>query len=272
MITSINKFRELAEQGVPFIVNHSAGKDSQAMTLLLRSIVPANQLIVVHAHLPGMEWPGVIEHIQSTTEGLAFHKVTAQYADGSQKTFQNMVKKRGMFPSPAQRWCTSDLKRAPIEKFIRAFARESGATTIVNCLGLRAGESRNRANADVVKYNTRLTTKSRTVIDWLPIHHYSTADVFNAIDEAGQKPHWAYAAGASRLSCALCIMASDKDLAIGAKHNPEVFKQVSRLERQVKHTLRQPTKRRPAPYLETIIPEVSMAFFAQHDLFEAEKK
>jgi 3'-phosphoadenosine 5'-phosphosulfate sulfotransferase (PAPS reductase)/FAD synthetase len=36
------------------------------------------------------------------------------------RTYLEMVEQRGMFPSPQYRQCTSDLKRGPIEKFIRS--------------------------------------------------------------------------------------------------------------------------------------------------------
>ena len=50
----------LIDRGALFIINDSAGKDSQAMKIKLRSIVPADQLVVVHAELPEVEWDGLI--------------------------------------------------------------------------------------------------------------------------------------------------------------------------------------------------------------------
>ena len=35
------------------------------MTILLSRIVPREQMIVVHAPLAGVEWPGTIEHIET---------------------------------------------------------------------------------------------------------------------------------------------------------------------------------------------------------------
>ena len=66
----------------------------------------------------------------------------------------------------------------------------------------------------------------------------STPDVFAAIEEGGQTPHWAYAAGMSRLSCSFCIMASLSDLQCAARLRPKLLEQYARLEAEIGHTLR----------------------------------
>ena len=44
-----------------FVCNHSGGKDSQDMYLGLREIIPSDRLIVIHAHLPEVEWTNTEE-------------------------------------------------------------------------------------------------------------------------------------------------------------------------------------------------------------------
>ena len=60
-----------------------------------------------------VEWPGIVGHINDTIS----HTLNIVRAG---KTFLGMVEKRWMWPSARYRQCTSDLKRGPIEKFIRA--------------------------------------------------------------------------------------------------------------------------------------------------------
>lgn len=60
------KVQELVAQGAIFAVSHSAGKDSQAMYSLIRTLVPHDQIVVVHASLGRIEWDGVIDHILNT--------------------------------------------------------------------------------------------------------------------------------------------------------------------------------------------------------------
>ena len=54
--TAPKEIKALIARKALFIVNHSGGKDSQAMTIKLRRLVPAEQLLVIHADLPGVDW------------------------------------------------------------------------------------------------------------------------------------------------------------------------------------------------------------------------
>jgi DNA sulfur modification protein DndC len=172
---------ELKSRGALFIVNHSGGKDSQAMLITLRRFVPAEQLILVHADLGEVEWAGLKEHIKATAPDLPLEVALAIYKDGSEKTLLGEWERKGKAPSPAQRWCTSDLKRGPIEKIVRRVMKERGIQVAVNCMGMRAGESCDRAKLEPWKLNKRLSLAGREVWDWLPIHGLTTEEVFQTI-------------------------------------------------------------------------------------------
>ena len=221
---------ELIARGALFVANHSGGKDSQAMLALLRQIVPADQLVVIHAHLPEVEWEGTWDHVRHTAWPLATYKVEAV------KTFLQMVERRGMWPSPSTRQCTSDLKRGPIEKQIRRILKARRQTLVVNCMGMRAEESPARAKKAVFKHSPRNSKAGREWYDWLPIHGWSVGQVFNTIDMVGQQPHWAYAAGMTRLSCSFCIMASRADLTTAARLRPALYRRYVETERRLDHT------------------------------------
>ena len=60
----------------------------------------------------------------------------------------------------------------------------------MNCLGIRRDESAARARRIPWPRNDRMSVAGREVFDWLPIFDLSTADVFDAIHDAGQSPHW----------------------------------------------------------------------------------
>lgn len=227
---------ELISQGALFVINHSGGKDSQAMTIYLRKIIPPGQLLIVHAHLPGVEWPGIVSHIVRTIGNTRFIKTWAR------KTFFEMVLRRKMFPSVQFRQCTSDLKRGPIEKVIRRFTKEHGFSVVVNCMGMRAEESTARAKKEVFKLNNRNSVNGRTWYDWLPIHRWKVDEVFKCIAGAEQKPHWAYGKGMSRLSCCFCIMASKTDLKTAAGLMPKLYKKYCDLEKEINHALLMPGK------------------------------
>ena len=50
--------RELIHHGTLMAINHSGGKDSQCMTILLSRLVPREQILIIHAPLGEVEWPG----------------------------------------------------------------------------------------------------------------------------------------------------------------------------------------------------------------------
>lgn len=243
-----DKIRNLITPETLFVVNHSGGKDSQAMYLLLRNLIPASQFVVIHAHLPEVEWDGTSDHIQNTIDpGTEFHIVQAV------KTFFEMVEHRQLWPSIKNRQCTSDLKRGPIEKKIKAICNSRGFTTVVNCMGLRAQESINRAAKPAFKQSTTNTNSKRTWFEWLPIHSWTTGEVFQFIRDNNQKPHWAYQEGMTRLSCCFCIMSSKQDLKTASRLNPELLARYSAMEKKLDHTLLMPTKKSGKQFLTDII-------------------
>lgn len=220
-----------------YYLSHSGGKDSQAMYAYLARRLPASQLVVVHADLGEVEWRGVQDHIRATID-QNLHVVRAA------KTLLDMVRTRRekrpdapSWPSSATRQCTSDLKRGPIEKFIRNDMKARGVTKAVNVMGLRAEESSARKKRDPWRLNARLSVAGRTVFDWLPIHDWSSARVFRQIQEAGQQPFWAYAAGNKRLSCVFCILGCDGDLRNGREHRPGLYRKYRALERETGYTM-----------------------------------
>jgi DNA sulfur modification protein DndC len=223
----------IIDQGGLVVVNHSGGKDSQAMFALVAQVVPADQLLVIHAELPGEEWEGTLAHVQATIG------TTPLVLARSVKTFEEMVERRGMFPSPQQRQCTSDLKRDPIDREIRRYLKANPrfGGLVVNAMGMRAQESSARSKLVAVKASKRNSVAGRTWLDWLPIHDMLVDQVWATIAAAGQKPHWAYGVGASRLSCMFCIMASQRDLQVAARHNPIAYRHRVNLEKRVGHTI-----------------------------------
>lgn len=234
---------DLIKGGALVVCNHSAGKDSQAMFQYLKGIVPREQLVVVHAHLPSVEWEGVIEHIMKTIDGYDYYQVQ------SEMTLLGMVESRGMWPSAQFRKCTSKLKMDPIDKKIRQLCKERNVSTVINCMGIRAQESHNRAKKLPFKKNDRLSIKGRTVFEWFPIFEKKIDWVWATIAGAFQQPHWAYGVGMSRLSCMFCILGNKADHKISAKYNPEHLNTIDALERKIGHTIIQPAKGKAPVFL-----------------------
>lgn len=231
-LNHMTEIQTLIARGALFVVNHSGGKDSQAMMIEIRKIVPASQILVIHADLAEVEWKGTMEHARDSAGSHEFRVVKAV------KTFFEMVDHRQNWPSPQYRQCTSDLKVGPIEKAIRHFLKEKNLSgLVVNCMGIRAEESSQRSKRDPFKKNEKNSKAGREWYDWLPIFEYTTEKVFSTIAESGEKPHWAYGKGMTRLSCAFCIMSSKGDLRIAARENPELFQKILAKEKEIGKTM-----------------------------------
>lgn len=230
----------LITAGALFVSNHSGGKDSQAMLIKLHGLIPANQLLVVHASLGEMEWPGALDLAQKQAEDAELPFIVAI----ARKTLLEMVARRfenrpevPSWPSASTRQCTSDLKRGPIQREVRRYAKANGFKLIVNCLGLRAQESPSRAKRQSFRKNETDSNSVLTWYEWLPVHELKADEVFSTIREAGQKPHYAYELGNERLSCVFCIMASRNDLKNGATHHPELLEQYAEMETRTGYTM-----------------------------------
>ena len=187
-----------------------------------------------------------------------------RYCTSDQKRGQiDTALRSSPWPSPTQRYCTADNKRDQLLKVHRGFP------LIVSAMGMRAEESPARSKRKVVTVQGRITSKSlkdltiseaiglacpgkRLALDWLPIHDWTAADVWEACgsslsdlerrqklyaegqaEEAltGWQAHPAYVFGNQRLSCVFCILASKNDLVNGARHNPELFREYVAIER-----------------------------------------
>lgn len=209
--------------------------------------------------------------------GIRLEVVQRAKGDMVQRWQERMEQLEGtgkpFWSSSANRYCTSDLKRDPINKHLRDYP------FIVSAEGLRAQESSARAKKSGCEVRSRITTKSlkraevdealtnwggeddgRLALTWRPILEWTEADVWEAIgssqedverrrtlyrlgaeEEAleGFPGFYAYVYGNERMSCALCVLASKGDLLNGARHNPELFATLLDMEETSGATFRQ---------------------------------
>lgn len=216
------------------VINFSGGKDSSAMLALLCERYPHLEKHVVFADT-GWEHVDAIEWSKSIVErfGLPLHIVR-----NPNKDFFSMVRHRGKFPSPNQRQCTSDLKRGPIQTWIR---RNVSDPVVINCMGLRAEESPARAKKLRMSRNKKLTNGKRIVWDWLPIQDWTTNQVLVFLAKRNIPLHPVYRY-LNRFSCRVCIyMTRDNLLAVKA-NDPDAFLKIANLEEEIDFTM-QPGKK-----------------------------
>lgn len=168
------------------------------------------------------------------------------------------IEAHGKWPDPARRYCTSDHKRNPIRTLYTALADEDRKTSgkqkprrvrILSCMGMRADESPKRAkllplslnrgkiNPETGKRRKGVSSRRRFVWDWLPLHSWSEADVWQRIKEGKTADliHRCYSLGMPRCSCVFCIFAPKEALILAGHHNPELLAEYVRVEQKIKH-------------------------------------
>lgn len=227
------------------LVNSSAGKDSQ--TALRRVVhecrrqgVPLSRVVVSHQDLGRMEWPGVkkLAWDQARHYGLRFEVSKYRNKEGIEYSLLDYVLRRGKWPDNNNRWCTSDFKRGPGRRIITRLSREAPGRMLL-VFGFRAEESpARRKKAPFVTALPKVTTKSRVVDQWLPIHDWTLKQVWDDIRDSGVPYHYAYDLGMPRLSCVFCIFAPFDALVLAGKHNPELLQEYVDVEARVGHTFK----------------------------------
>jgi 3'-phosphoadenosine 5'-phosphosulfate sulfotransferase (PAPS reductase)/FAD synthetase len=256
------------EKGAILVGSVSGGKDGQAMVkTLVNNKFPVTLLI--HADLGRVEWPDSIKMCKRQSEELNIPLITVTRHDGldllaywQRRMYKLMSKGKPFWSSAKQRYCTSDLKREPINKYFRSLP----SNFIISCEGIRAEESSARAKKSPLSIRKEITStyydgmsvieaianfnpKKRLALTWYPVFNYTLEDVWltygmtmtdaemarHAYACDKKVPEWwpfhpAYAFGNDRVSCIFCVLGSINDLKVGAKHNPDLLDEMIHME------------------------------------------
>lgn len=283
-LPSIQAIVSVLQEGGHLALSVSGGKDSQ---VLVRRVLaePAlspfkERMFVIHADLGRAEWSETPAHVEIIAEeaGLPLVIVRREGGDLYERFEQRERKLEGTgkphWPSAAARYCTSDLKRGPINKYLRRYDR------VISVEGIRAQESSARAKKDALVVRKAITTKrlkestadeaiarhlekndkGRLGLTWRPILDFTLEDVWYWLGTSkndvarrrmlysegkteaaldGWGAHIAYVRGNRRLSCAFCILAGERDLRNAARHEPEKLHYLAEMERRTGFTFKQ---------------------------------
>lgn len=231
-------------------INISGGKDSQTILGVIMQAVKdqgyTGQVIAVHADT-GAEWPQSLPHCQMLCQHYGIklevaipHRALPAHIE---RRCEMMAKQepRGKpgWPSPAQRYCTSDCKRGPIQKVIRnAYPASVIGKTILCITGERRQESSHRAKLSEFEPDTMLTAGGRQVFRYRPILDMTIEQVWSHISATGLPRHEAYDLGNDRVSCAICMLATDSDIRIGARACPDLAERYLGIEQKYGFTMK----------------------------------
>jgi 3'-phosphoadenosine 5'-phosphosulfate sulfotransferase (PAPS reductase)/FAD synthetase len=255
-----DEVRALIAADAPCAVGVSGGKDSCAAAIAvvehLRAVGHKGPVVLVHADLGdsdpalNVEWDDSLPTCERLAAFLKVPLIVTRRAAGGmmkrwQKRWDNNVKRYAdlscvkiilPWSTPSMRFCTSELKSAPIaSELVRRFPGQR----IISACGIRREEGKGRkesarTNAPTSKENKRLTNKraSTSGVDWNPIAAWSTSDVFAICAARGFQMHEGYALGMSRISCRFCIMqdTSDQRVSASVAANAPVLRTIVGLE------------------------------------------
>lgn len=227
------------------VINSSAGKDSLCALFELDRLCTAQEydrarVFVSHQDLQRMEWIGTREMAERQAKlfGFNFTVTSRRTKEGKTETLLDYVRRRKRWPSNKQRYCTSDFKRDPGARVVTELTRAMKKSRVLYVFGFRADESPARSKKLELSINKRLKTNKREVVEWLPVHNWNLAKVWQVIRENKLPYHPAYDLGMPRLSCVFCIFSPFDALVLAGIHNPELLDEYIAVEDEIGHTFR----------------------------------
>lgn len=255
----------------------SGGKDGQAMLRVLYChSIPLKSLI--HADLGKIEWPQSLDMCKRmrTEYKLPLSIVTRTDKKGLIDRWRDRMealkgKDKPFWSSSAARYCTSDLKRDPIDRHLRNLDNDFN----ISAEGIRSQESIKRAKLKPLSIRKRASSTyyhgmtveqaiaayvpgKRLSLTWYPIFNLSLEEVWGTYGmnsgllqvardrymKTGKMVEWwpfhpAYVFGNNRVSCVFCVLADVGDLSVGAAHRPELLDELISMEQESGFTFRQ---------------------------------
>ncbi len=248
VVALTDEISQLLGKGCVVAVGVSGGKDSQACAIAvdrhLNAIGHTGPRVLIHADLGRVEWRDSLPTCERLAAHLGWELMVVRRPAGDMlarwqgrwannlKRYQDLSCVRLILPwsTPSMRFCTSELK---VDVITRALKKRFPAHDIVNVAGIRRQESASRKKMPIAAPQAKLARKGRAGFTWNAIIEWDIDEVFACIAAAGLDLHEAYTRyGASRVSCALCIMSSGPDLAAGAScpDNTEVYRAMVEIE------------------------------------------
>ena len=245
----------LLRDNSPVCVGVSGGKDGStaaaAVFEYLDSIGHTGPRLLVHSHLGDIEHRDSLPNIQKLaaaldTELAVIHPPRDMISRWEYRwqcnvaRYENLQCVKLIMPwsgASIGRFCTSELKIQPIGRYLSERFR---GQTIITVTGIRSEESSTRAKAssfapakELARARAKNSFAPTRGYKWLPIKHYRTEDVFLFLRERSLPVHEAYDRyGLSRVSCAFCVLASQRDLLASSAitYNQDVYRRLVDLE------------------------------------------
>lgn len=139
---------------------------------------------------------------------------------------EDLIRKKGMFPSRVRRFCTQELKVKPMQEYLKA--RIDAGDDVINAVGIRAAESEARSRMPEWEWQDGFDCEV-----WRPLLRWSEQDVIEIHRRHGLSPNPLYLLGASRVGCWPCIYARKSEIRFIADKDPARIVRLKVLEEDV---------------------------------------
>lgn len=139
---------------------------------------------------------------------------------------EDLIRKKGMFPSRVRRFCTEELKVKPMIAHLRGLM--DAGHDLVNVVGIRAEESSSRAKMPEWEWQQGFDCEV-----WRPLIRWTESEVIEIHHRHGLRPNPLYLMGASRVGCWPCIHARKAEIRLIAEKDPHRITRLRVLEADV---------------------------------------
>lgn len=201
------------------VASISGGKDSAAMSLYLTELGIQHDRVFMDT---GWEHDATYEYLRGPLQErlgpITWLKPPRQ--------MEELILKKGMFPSRVRRFCTQELKVFPMQRYL-AGLMDAGVEP-VNAVGIRAAESDSRARMPEWEWQGGFDCEV-----WRPLLRWTEQDVIDIHTRHGLRPNPLYLRGAARVGCWPCIYARKDEIRFIADTDPARIDRIQALEREV---------------------------------------
>ena len=201
------------------VASISGGKDSAALSLWLTEQGIEHDRIFLDT---GWEHDATYEYLRGELT-RAIGPITWLRAE---RQMEEMITKRGMFPTRLKRFCTQELKVRPAQKYLNDLI--DAGHELVNAVGIRRAESRARSQMEEWEWSDGFDCEV-----WRPLIHWTEAEVILAHQRHGLRPNPLYLLGAKRVGCWPCIFAAKPEIRFMAEVDPARVDRIRALETTV---------------------------------------
>jgi 3'-phosphoadenosine 5'-phosphosulfate sulfotransferase (PAPS reductase)/FAD synthetase len=200
------------------IVSLSTGKDSVACSLYLTELGIDHDRIFLDTRWEHTAVERHLDYLRTKLGPITSLSVPLSMID--------LIRKKGMFPSRARRFCTEELKTFPARDYLNA--RMDAGEDVINAVGIRRQESDERARMPEWEWMDGFDCEV-----WRPLVDWKLDDVIGIHKRHAVRPNPLYLMGMERVGCWPCINSNKGEVRKIADLDPARIDELRQLEAEI---------------------------------------